>query len=89
MGFGRILVWSDCLDIDKLAKVGWGRGKGAILTVSTKFLLSHGKLLYCGNRSPKPFSVCHDGYFRLVQGRMGISMVTGYVMHVTGDVMCV
>lgn len=73
----------------KLEKVRWGSGKKTILTISTNFLLSHGNLFCYGNRSPKPFNVCYDGCFRLVQGMMGISMVTGYAMHGIGDVMCV
>lgn len=83
-------MWSDYLD-GKIGRGWMGKRKGreAILTISTKFLLSHGKLFCCGNRSPKPFSVCHGVCFRLVQGKMGISMVTGYVMHVAGDLMCV
>lgn len=89
MGFGKILGCGQVIWMVKLAKVGWGRRMEAIFTISTKFLLSHGKFFCCGNRSPKPCSVCHDGCFRLAQCRMGISIVTGYVLHVTVDLMCV
>lgn len=57
MGFGKILGRGQIIWMVKLAKVEWGRGSEAILTISTKFLLSHGKLFCCGYRSSKPFSV--------------------------------